>query len=145
MNNVEMQMLQEHINMIVENFIDEEFLAEKGKKDKKPHYSTKWEKKAGRQDKKKGETSGERKERHKNKAKTKAAARRARVIAWLNDPSVNCAEIMRKLWKPNPKKEDSARSYFYKCRDGKLNDSGVPYSFSDKEINKLYAIKNNLI
>lgn len=75
---------------------------------------------------------------------TKAATRRARVIRWLKDDSVNCAEIMRKLWRPTSKKEDSARSYFYKCRDGELNDSGVPYSFSDKDINRLYAIMNNL-
>ena len=76
---------------------------------------------------------------------SKNAARRARVIKWLKDPSVNCAEIMRKLWKPSKKKEDAARSFFYKCRDGALNDSGVAYSFSEGDIHRLYAIKNNLI
>ena len=34
MNKTERQMLQEHINMMVENIVDEEFLAEKGKKKK---------------------------------------------------------------------------------------------------------------
>jgi hypothetical protein len=146
-------MLQEHINMMVENIVDEEFLSEKKKKDNKPHHSTKWEKKAGKQDKrkpkndsnKKSETNQDKKERQKKSKNSKNAARRARVIKWLKDPSVNCAEIMRKLWKPSKKKEDAARSFFYKCRDGALNDSGVAYSFSDGDINRLYAIKNNLI
>ena len=143
-------MLQEHINMLVENFIDEEILDEKKKKEKqKPHHSTKWEKKSGRQDKRKPKSNGkdddEKKREKINKKNSKTATRRARVIKWLKDPSVNCAEIMRKLWKPSKKKEDAARSFFYKCRDGKLNDSGVAYSFSDKDINVLYALKNNLI
>lgn len=68
--------------------------------------------------------------------------RRSEVLNWLKEPELDCAEIMRKLWHPSPKHEDSARSYFYKCRDGKLNDSGVPYRFSDKEINALYRIKS---
>jgi hypothetical protein len=146
------QLLQEHINMLVENFIEEEFLAEKGKKgkkDNKPHHSTKWEKKAGKQDKRKpkdkNDSKPKNKEEHRTKKNSKAATRRARVIQWLKDPSVNCAEIMRKLWKPSKKKEDAARSFFYKCRDGALNDSGVAYSFSDGDINRLYAIKNNLM
>ena len=138
------KMLQEHINMIIENFISEEFLDEK-KKDNKPHHSTKWEKQAGRQDKKQKKNTDSSKEHKKNKKNSKAATRRARVIQWLKDPSVNCAEIMRKLWKPSKKKEDAARSFFYKCRDGALNDSGVAYSFSDNDINRLYAIKNNLM
>jgi hypothetical protein len=153
MNKTERQMLQEHINMMVENIVDEEFLSEKKKKDNKPHHSTKWEKKAGKQDKrkpkndsnKKSETNQDKKERQKKSKNSKNAARRARVIKWLKDPSVNCAEIMRKLWKPSKKKEDAARSFFYKCRDGALNDSGVAYSFSEGDINRLYAIKNNLI
>lgn len=140
------KMLQEHINMLVENFIEEELLAEKGKKKNSYHHSTKWEKKAGKQDNRKNsKNDDEKKEHKKNKKNSKAATRRARVIQWLKDPSVNCAEIMRKLWKPSKKKEDAARSFFYKCRDGALNDSGVAYSFSDNDINRLYAIKNNLM
>ena len=50
---------------------------------------------------------------------------------------------MRELWKPSKDEEDGARSYFYKCRDGELNDSGVPYEFSDSEINRLYQILND--
>lgn len=151
----ERKMLQEHINMIIETIIEEEFLAEKGKKDKKdkkdnkPRHSTKWEKKAGRQDKRKSKTKSKKDkssdEKDKNEKNTKIAGRRARVIQWLKDPSVNCAEIMRKLWRPSKKKEDAARSFFYKCRDGALNDSGVAYSFSNSDINRLYAIKNNLM
>jgi hypothetical protein len=91
----------------------------------------------------KSEEEGEEPKNH-SKKNTKVANRRKRVIKWLKDPTVNCAEIMRKLWNPEKKKEDAARSYFYKCRDGELNDSGVEYSFSDKDINKLYAIMNNL-
>ena len=69
-------------------------------------------------------------------------SKRSLVVNWLKQPSLDCAEIMRKLWHPAKEEEDSARSYFYKCRDGKLNDSGVPYRFSDEEINALYRIKS---
>lgn len=41
------------------------------------------------------------------------------------------------------KDEDSARSYFYKCLKGEPNDSGVPYEFSDSEINRLYSMLSN--
>lgn len=80
------------------------------------------------------------KKKHKDNNKNK----RAIVLKWLKDPSVNCAEIMRKLWKPGDQdEEDAARSYFYKCRDGKLNDSGEPYKFTDQDINKLYSLKSS--
>lgn len=71
------------------------------------------------------------------------ATKRTTVIRWLQDPAVNCAEIMRQLWHPKKSEEDSARSYFYKCRDGAKNDTGVPYAFTSKEINKLYSIKSS--
>lgn len=137
MNKTEKQMLQEHINMMVENIVDEEFLAEKGKKKKK--------KKANKKTSDDKDKNDSKKNKRINSKNTKAASRRARVIKWLKDPTINCAEIMRKLWKPSPRKEDAARSFFYKCRDGALNDSGVAYSFSDAEINKLYAIKNDIL
>ena len=137
MNKTERQMLQEHINMMVENIVDEEFLAEKGKKKKKKKTNKKTSDDKDKNDSKKNKRI--------NSKNTKAASRRARVIKWLKDPTINCAEIMRKLWKPSPRKEDAARSFFYKCRDGALNDSGVAYSFSDAEINKLYAIKNDIL
>lgn len=69
--------------------------------------------------------------------------RRRIVIKWLKDPIVDNAPIMKQLWNPTKDEEDSKRSYFYKCRDGELNDNGVPYQFSDSEINTLYKIKNN--
>jgi hypothetical protein len=131
------ELLREHIDRIVENYISEDMLNEKGKKKKSK------KKKDKKSDSK--EDSKTKKEKRINSKNTKAASRRARVILWLKDPSINCAEIMRKLWKPSKKKEDAARSFFYKCRDGALNDSGVAYSFSDKEINRLYAIKNNIL
>ena len=119
MNKTEKQMLQEHINMMVENIVDEEFLAEKGKKKKK--------KKANKKTSDDKDKNDSKKNKRINSKNTKAASRRARVIKWLKDPTINCAEIMRKLWKPSPRKEDAARSFFYKCRDGALNDSGVAF------------------
>ena len=115
------QLVEEKINYMVKTVINEMFIDEKENEQPK---------------------NDDKDDRHAKN--TKAATRRARVIKWLQDPTVNCAEIMRKLWHPEDKKEDSARSYFYKCRDGELNDSGVAYSFSDKDINKLYGIMNNL-
>lgn len=71
-------------------------------------------------------------------------SKRSLVLSWLREPSLDCADIMRRLWHPKKEEEDSQRSYFYKCRDGKLNDSGVPYRFSDEEINALYRIKSEI-
>ena len=122
----QIEILTETVDRLVKETINEMFIDEKGK----DHMKSKGHD---------NEDEGER-----NAKNTKAATRRARVIKWLQDPTVNCAEIMRKLWHPEEKKEDSARSYFYKCRDGELNDSGVAYSFSDKDINRLYGIMNNL-
>ena len=87
--------------------------------------------------------------KEKNDGKPKKSGRvnkskRSLVLGWLREPSLDCAEIMRKLWHPEKEEEDSARSYFYKCRDGKLNDSGVPYRFSDEDINALYRIKSEI-
>lgn len=74
----------------------------------------------------------------------KRAAKRAIVIKWLKDPSVNCAEIMRQLWNPSPEDEDTKRGEFYKKRDGAINkQTKARYSFSDDEINTLYMIKSN--
>ena len=122
----QIEILTETVDRLVKETINEMFIDEKGK----DHMKSK-----GHDNEDEGERNGK---------NTKAATRRARVVKWLQDPTVNCAEIMRKLWKPEKKKEDAARSYFYKCRDGELNDSGVAYSFSDKDINRLYAIMNNL-
>lgn len=76
-------------------------------------------------------------------ARERRNTKRSIVIRWLRDPSVNCAEIMRLLWHPEPEDEDTKRGEFYKKRDGAINkDSGARYSFSDEEINSLYKIKS---
>lgn len=126
--------IQESIDRIVKKCINEMLLGEKEKEGK-----TKFN------DDDKSKDDDWRDNRKKENKIADAASKRARVIQWLKDDSVNCAEIMRKLWRPSKKKEDAARSYFYKCRDGELNDTGVPYSFSDNDINRLYSIKNNMI
>ena len=130
----ERQYIQEMVDNLVKNAIKEVFLGEK-----------EGEKKVKYQDDDKSKDDDWRDNRKKENKIADAASKRARVIQWLKDDSVNCAEIMRKLWRPSKKKEDAARSYFYKCRDGELNDTGVPYSFSDNDINRLYSIKNNMI
>ncbi len=130
----ERQYIQEMVDNLVKNAIKEAFLSEKDS-DKKVKY----------QDDDKSKDDDWRDNRKRENKIADAASKRARVIQWLKDDSVNCAEIMRKLWRPSKKKEDAARSYFYKCRDGELNDTGVPYSFSDNDINRLYSIKNNMI
>lgn len=86
--------------------------------------------------KKKASKSGKKK----NSDKDKLAKKRAFVISWLKKPEVNCAEIMRKLWHPEKEKEDAMRSFFYKCRDGKENQSGNPCRFTNSEITKLFSI-----
>ncbi len=79
-------------------------------------------------------------------ARDKRQSKRAIVIRWLRDPSVNCAEIMRLLWHPAPEDEDTKRGEFYKKRDGAINkDSGARYSFTDDEINSLYKIKSGRV
>lgn len=127
--------IQEMVDKLVKEAINETFLGEKEKEGKKIKY----------QDDDKSKDDDWRDNRKKENKIADAASKRARVIQWLKDDSVNCAEIMRKLWRPSKKKEDAARSYFYKCRDGELNDTGVPYSFSDNDINRLYSIKNNML
>lgn len=93
------------------------------------------------------ETANNLDRRRKNTDQHQGASRanmRKIVIAWLKSGTINDAEIMRRLWNPDKKHEDAKRSYFYKCRDGEPNESGVPYKFSDEEINTLYQIKGDL-
>ena len=63
------------------------------------------------------------------------------VLQWLKRPEVNTAEIRRKMeGEPDSQEEeDSKRSYFMK----KVNQSNGK-DFTDKEVNRLYAIKNNM-
>lgn len=78
------------------------------------------------------------KEKEGNKA---SAKRRERVISRLKSDGVDVAQYAYRLW-PD-KDEDSARSYFYKCLDGKTNDTGDVYKFTSDEINRLYSMLAN--
>ena len=133
MNAREKELLEEKIYRILKESMYEEFMGEEGNINDKAQKDG-----AGVNSSRLNPEDGRRNKRA-------SQNKEQEVIQWLKDPSVNCAEIMRKLWKPTKKKEDAARSFFYKCRDGALNDSGVAYSFSEGDINRLYAIKNNLI
>ena len=80
--------------------------------------------------------------KNKNKDKENTGSKkRQRVVSRLKDPGVDVAQYAYQLW-PD-KDEDSARSYFYKCLNGEKNDSGVPYKFSDDEVNRLYSLLSN--
>ena len=70
-----------------------------------------------------------------------SSKRRERVISRLKSDGVDVAQYAYRLW-PD-KDEDSARSYFYKCLDGKTNDSGDVYRFTSDEINRLYSMLAN--
>jgi len=62
----------------------------------------------------------------------------------LEDPKLNNAELAYKLFNVQDSADEiekaNARSLFYKKRDGKTNDSGVPYKFSDEEVSELFAL-----
>ena len=88
----------------------------------------------------------EHEEKHEKKQDNKGddkqnSKKRQRVIERLKSDKVDVAQYAYALW-PD-KDEDSARSYFYKCLDGKTNDNGDIYKFSDKEINTLYSLLSN--
>ena len=70
-----------------------------------------------------------------------SAKRRERVISRLKSDGVDVAQYAYRLW-PD-KDENSARSYFYKCLDGKTNDTGDVYKFTSDEINRLYSMLAN--
>lgn len=88
---------------------------------------------------KKSESEKEKKSKDsEDKKNIKATKLRKRVIRALKNEKVDVAQYAYALWPE--KEEDSARSYFYKCLDGKLNDDGDPYSFSDEEIIRLHGL-----
>lgn len=75
-------------------------------------------------------------EKHKkNKESSISQKRKKRILQALKDETVDVAQYAYRLW-PN-KEEDSARSYFYKCLDGKTNDTGDVYAFTDDEFIRL--------
>ena len=80
--------------------------------------------------------------------------KRKEVIAWLLKKSsddtlsyvVNHAEIVRKLYNPkNKDEEDAYRSLFSRKLHQKDNGQGGVYTFSDKEINFIYSLMDNIL
>lgn len=91
-----------------------------------------------------GETNKEHEdkpEKEGNDNEKASSKRRERVISRLKSDGVDIAQYAYRLW-PD-KDEDSARSYFYKCLDGKTNDAGDVYKFTSDEINRLYSMLAN--
>ncbi len=86
-------------------------------------------------------SQGEKNDNDKSNKETKN--KRRIVTNWLKKNTINNAAVMKALWHPTKQDEDAKRSYFYKCRDGELNDDGTPYQFSDDDITTLYRIKSS--
>ena len=126
-NNSKIFLTESRLNRIISESIKRAILKE-GFFDSFPSMYEKEEKKDDDSSKEKGE----------NKA---SAKRRERVISRLKSDGVDVAQYAYRLW-PD-KDEDSARSYFYKCLDGKTNDTGDVYKFTSDEINRLYSMLSN--
>lgn len=126
-NNSKVFLTESRLNQIISESIKRAILKE-GFFDSFPSMYEKEEKKDDDSPKEKGE----------NKA---SAKRRERVISRLKSDGVDVAQYAYRLW-PD-KDEDSARSYFYKCLDGKTNDTGDVYKFTSDEINRLYSMLAN--
>ena len=126
-NNSKVFLTESRLNEIISESIKRAILKE-GFFDSFPSMYEKEEKKDDDSSKEKGE----------NKA---SAKRRERVISRLKSDGVDVAQYAYRLW-PD-KDEDSARSYFYKCLDGKTNDTGDVYKFTSDEINRLYSMLSN--
>ena len=126
-NNSKVFLTESRLNQIISESIKRAMLKE-GFFDSFPSMYEKEEKKDDDSSKEKGE----------NKA---SAKRRERVISRLKSDGVDVAQYAYRLW-PD-KDEDSARSYFYKCLDGKTNDTGDIYKFTSDEINRLYSMLSN--
>ena len=126
-NSKKITLTESKLNQIISESIKRAMLKE-GFFDSFPSMYEKEEKKDDDSSKEKGE----------NKA---SAKRRERVISRLKSDGVDVAQYAYRLW-PD-KDEDSARSYFYKCLDGKTNDTGDVYKFTSDEINRLYSMLSN--
>ena len=126
-NNSKVFLTESRLNQIISESIKRAILKE-GFFDSFPSMYEKEEKKDDDSPKEKGE----------NKT---SAKRRERVISRLKSDGVDVAQYAYRLW-PD-KDEDSARSYFYKCLDGKTNDTGDVYKFTSDEINRLYSMLSN--
>lgn len=78
----------------------------------------------------------------KRKHSQSSSNREQSVLKWLRSDQIDHAAICRELW---PKmNEDTARSLFSKKVRGEDAD-GNPYSFTEKEINSLYNMKDRFI
>lgn len=78
------------------------------------------------------------KERRSSEEREVSDKKKKRIIQYLKDEKTDIAPYAYELWPDKDK--DSARSYFYKCLDGKTNDNGDVYSFSDDEFNRLHSM-----
>ena len=85
-------------------------------------------------------TSTKKSKKNSNDSKVSQSKKKS-VLAWLQQPEVNAAEIRRKLeGEPeSQEEEDTKRSYFMK----KVNQTHCK-KFTTSEINGLYSIKNKL-
>ena len=126
-NNSKVFLTESRLNQIISESIKRAMLKE-GFFDSFPSMYEKEEKKDDDSSKEKGENQA-------------SAKRRERVISRLKSDGVDVAQYAYRLW-PD-KDEDSARSYFYKCLDGKTNDTGDVYKFTSDEINRLYSMLSN--
>lgn len=126
MNAREKELLEEKIYRILKESMYEEFMGEEGnvQKDDAGANSSRLNPEDGRRNKR----ASQNKEQE--------------VIQWLKDDQENNAAVARELW-PN-KDEDAARSEFSKKVRGR-DASGKPYSFDEKDVNRLYNIKNRFI
>lgn len=66
---------------------------------------------------------------------------RETIFNWLNSDTVNQAEVAYQLYGAESDRDKaSVRSLFYKKLHGEKNDNGVPYDFSNSELNKISSI-----
>ena len=76
--------------------------------------------------------------------KEKTSSKDKASIDFLKSDGVNAAAYAYKLYGAKTEKEKaSARSKLYKKRDGKKNDTGVPYKFNSKEAARLINLSKN--
>ena len=92
----------------------------------------------GMAEKKSEDSKKKKSERRSSDEREMSEKRKKRIIQALKDPTVDVAQYAYELWPE--KDEDSARSYFYKCLDGKTNDEGDVYTFSNEEFNRLHSM-----
>ena len=66
------------------------------------------------------------------------------ILNWVNDDTVNQAQIAYKMYGAKSEGEKAnARSLFYKKLHGEPNDNGVPYHFTEVELNTIESLLKN--